>query len=175
MLGWRIWRLRGDSLQSWTVRHPWGVGENRARCLARWHCPFSPGPGCHCGLWAVFHLEGCLRRGHADSSERACVFGLVRAWGELAIHGTEGFRAEKATVACVFTDRIWDRSLPSYPRQQFSFRHWLRSSSLRFDAPRAGSSRLTQLSAVASRYGVPVASLRDALDNGLLSELGVQA
>jgi hypothetical protein len=31
----------------------------------------------------------------------------MRGWGEVAIHGSEGFRAERAVVACLFVDWPW--------------------------------------------------------------------
>ena len=54
---------------------------------------------------------------------------------------------------------------------------WLRRFRRRFlqlAAPETDPSRLTQLQAAAARYGVPLVSLRHAVDYGLLQELGTE-
>ncbi len=94
--------------------------------------------------------------------------GLIRAWGEVAIHGAEGFRAEKATVACLFTDWIWD--MPLLPESRWLLGHFAELFGFELDP-----SRRSQLEAAGSRYGVPLLSLRNASQCGLLDELGIEA
>jgi hypothetical protein len=176
LLGWRIWRLRRGSLDSWGVDYSWQEGENRACCLAlEWRrCQASPGRDCQCGFWGLFRPLELIQRARHDHRDRTSVVGLIRAWGEIAIHGSEGFRAEKAAVVCLFTDGVRDkpllpesRWLPSWPRLQRDFTELFGSE--------VDPSRRNQLETAGLRYGVPLLSLRDALQCGLLDELGIEA
>jgi hypothetical protein len=81
------------------------------------------------------------------------VLGLVRGWGEVAIHGHEGFRAERASVVMLFSDLVGPRSLTP-------MRWW-------------HGRRARVLRDAAGRYGVPVLPLRTALDHRVLEELGL--
>jgi hypothetical protein len=173
-LGWRLWRVRGGVLRSWAVDYAWEVGENRASCFAPWRdCPSSPGRRCRCGFWALYSPHDCLRRARDDPNERVSVLGLVRAWGEVAIHGQEGFRAERASVACLFTDWPWDEPMLMDIRGATWMRRFRRRF-LQLAAPETDPSRLSQLQAAAARYAVPLVSLRHAVDYGLLQELGTE-
>src|SRR5919198_1555586 len=134
LLGWRLWRVRGPRLESWAASCAWDTTDNAARCLAPVRrCSRSPGRGCRCGFWGLFSPLRCLDRARAERTERSSVLGLIRAWGEVAVHGQEGFRAEHASVVCLFTDWVWE---------------------------------------AATAYGVPLLSLKDALQVGMLEELG---
>lgn len=176
LLGWRIWRLRGDVLRSWAANYGWEPGENRARCLAtlRTPCTSPPGRECECGFWGLFRPLMSLERARSDRGERSSVLGLIHAWGELAIHGQEGFRAERATVACLFTDWVWE---PLARATDAELTEWgrLRQRFRRLFVPEVDPTRLSRLSAAASRYGVPLLSLSDAESCGLLEELGIES
>jgi hypothetical protein len=176
LIGWRIWRLRSDVLRSWAATYSWSPGENRARCLAtlRRPCASSPGRECECGIWGLFRPLMSLERARSDGGEHASVVGLIRAWGELAIHGQEGFRAEKAAVACLFTDWVWEpvsQVQGGEPPDDGRLRRWFR----RLFVPEVDPTRLPRLEAAAARYGVPLLSLGDAIETGLLEEFGVEA
>src|SRR5215831_6272758 len=118
VLGWRIWNLRGGRLESWAVDYCWEPGENLAACLAphRRACRSSPGLHCQCGFWAVWTPGQCLARACAAAEPPWHVMGLVVGWGTVALHGREGFRAERAALRCLFTDRPWSAAaLPGTP------------------------------------------------------------
>jgi hypothetical protein len=104
--------------------------------------------------------------------------GLIAAWGTVALHGREGFRAERAALRCLFTDRPWSASMPAGPSRGLV--GWWRRTvarTARGEAPDRVVPRepghLGELEAVAARYAVPLASLGGAAGLGLLSELGV--
>jgi len=104
--------------------------------------------------------------------------GLVVGWGTVALHGREGFRAERAALRCLFTDRPW--SVAAGPGGPSRLAGWWRRAIGRSapaepperEAPR-DTGHLDELEAVAAHYAVPLASLRGAAGLGLLSELGV--
>jgi hypothetical protein len=104
--------------------------------------------------------------------------GLVAGWGTVALHGREGFRAERAALRCLFTDRPWSSSTaPGAPGRLVG---WWRRTIGRTAPPeppereaRREPRHLDELEAVAASYGVPLVSLRGAATLGLLSELGV--
>ena len=180
VLGWRIWNLRGGRLESWAVDYCWEPGENLATCLAphRRACTSSPGLHCQCGFWAVWTPGQCLSRACAAAEPPWHVMGLVAGWGTVAVHGREGFRAERAALRCLFTDRPWSTSTGArYPGGLLG---WWRRTIGRTAPPEPPdrivpreAGPLDELEMVAARYGVPLASLRGAADLGLLSELGV--
>jgi hypothetical protein len=180
VLGWRIWNLRDRRLESWAVDYCWKPGENVAVCLAphRRACRTAPGMHCQCGFWAVWSPGQCLARACAASEPPWHVMGLVLGWGTVALHGREGFRAERAALSCLFTDRPWSAVVA--PRSPGRLAGWWRRTTGRTAPvetaerakPRAAS-HLDELEAVAAHYAVPLTSLSAAAGLGLLSELGV--
>lgn len=180
VLGWRIWNLRGGRLESWAVDYCWEPGENLATCLAphRRACSSSPGQHCQCGFWAVWAPGQCLARACAAAEPPWHVMGLIAGWGTVALHGREGFRAEKAALRCLFMDRPW--SGPGTAGGTGRLAGWWRRTLGRTmpletpdREPRREPGYLDELEAVAARYGVPLVSLQAAASFGLLSELGV--
>ena len=160
--GWRIWLLSGGTLVSWAMRYRWSPGPNTASCLStdlERGNHSSPGKTCRCGFWGLFDPADCAALLKKAGFVDGIALGLVHAWGEVAIHGKEGFRAEHASVACLFNDRFMDgmpRWIARLDQRQWTLRAW----------------RLRQAS---ERYGVPLLSLRDANSSGLLDEFGVTA
>lgn len=175
LLGWRLWRLRPEGLRSWAATSYWMPGANSATCLATEPCPRSPGPACKCGYWALFSPAHCLEHARRDSREGMTVLGLVQAWGDVALHGEEGFRAAGAAVVALFTDWVWDAE--AEPRS--AAQRWWRQLVQAFGAGRPGQrtspdpERGQLVMSTARRYGVPVLSLQDALGSGFLAEVGV--
>src|SRR5262245_40650270 len=108
VLGWRIWKVRGERLASWAVDYCWEPGENRAVCLApgRPACAAPPGRRCQCGFWALWSPQQSLARAAGAFEPPWQVMGLIAGWGTVALHDREGFRAECATVRCLFTDGL---------------------------------------------------------------------
>lgn len=171
LVGWRLWKVREHELCSWAANHVWQPGENRAVCLADrlYRCPEAPGTSCRCGFWALYSPVAAIRLASETPAARA-VIGLIEAFGTVALHGREGFRAEMARVTCLFTDeiamapaeRLW-RSL----RRRFN----RRSTG---DLGEAMQRRTDSLKPVAGRYAVPLISLESAISLGVLGEMGVQ-
>ncbi len=176
LLGWRLWRLRDGQLESWAAGTVWEPGDNTARCLSTvFRCPSSPGRGCRCGFWGLFGLLDCVRHARRQRRERLAVMGLIRAWGEIALHGQEGFRAERAAVACLVTDWPWETPSVPPPGEGLAQRWggaWQRLRA-RLPAPRPDHRRPALLEKAAATYGVPLVSLEEALHVGLLAELGL--
>lgn len=170
LVGWRLWRVRQGELRSWAIEHVWEPGENKAVCLANrlYRCPEAPGRSCRCGFWALYSPLTAIRL--ASATPAACVvIGLVGAFGTVAVHGGEGFRAEMARVSCLFTDEI---ALVPVERLWRSLRRRIhRAAHTSSNDPIL--SRIGALKPVASRYGVPLVSLQSAVSLGLLGELGV--
>ncbi len=169
-VGWRLWKVREDELCSWAVDYVWQPGENKAVCLADrlFRCPEAPGTSCRCGFWALYSPVAAIRLASGTPAARA-VIGLVVAFGNVAVHGREGFRSEMAKVACLFTDEI---ALAPVERL---WRRLRRSLNRRSDAGLSdGNQKPHTLKPVADRYGVPLISLQSAISVGLLPELGVQ-
>lgn len=132
----------------------------------------SPGHGCSCGFWALWDLGCCVAKARREAREGVePVIGLMSGWGEIAIHGDEGFRAEHAAILCLFSDSVWDdRFDPILPRPR------LLARLLRWHRPvAAGPPPVPALRAVASRYAVPLVPVAQARRSGLLSEFGVTA
>jgi hypothetical protein len=175
ILGWRLWRVREQALESWAASWTWEPGPNEAHCLAPVRrCDRPPGRGCLCGYWGLFSPLRALERARAERTERASVLGLVRGWGDTAVHGVEGFRAERASVACLFSDWVWDAAEMPCPDQGLERAVWLLKRRLGY-LPRPAPphpSRLRDLEAAASHYEVPLLRLEDALHMHLLEELG---
>jgi hypothetical protein len=173
MIGWRIWRLGTDDgvLRSCVVAGEWSPGINAASCLAGRPCDRTPGPGCRCGFWATKELAECLARARGDRTEYRWAMGLVYGWGEVAVHGAEGFRAEKAAIACLFTDWPWGGIGGSrLPLWIWRLRECVNIPSVPI---RPHPQRLAGLRMAAEHYGVPLLSLSQALGSGLLEEFGL--
>lgn len=176
VLGWRVWRLRGHSLASWGTTYVWHPNANFARCLNPNNpCPASPGRGCRCGFWAVFTPRHCISRVCEDYSERAPVLGLIRAWGEVALHGPEGFRAEYAAPVCLFSDWPGGAHRPAELPGRLAQLWQACKRFIADDHPLAAA--LPDLEGkirdAAGDYGIPVLSLADACRLGALQEMGI--
>jgi hypothetical protein len=179
LVGWRVWWLHEGRLLSWNLNYVWPAGQVEAQCQAgRLLDPplpprhTAPGEGCGCGIWALWRLSACLNKARGERLLMAPgyfpVIGIISAWGEVALHGDEGFRAQFARVTCLLSEPIWDTAFDRY-------------SSIGSRATRllgrllpGPGRRPGVLAQAATRYGVPVVSLQRALDIGLLSELGAQ-
>jgi hypothetical protein len=98
--------------------------------------------------------------------------GLISGWGSVAVHGREGFRAELASVVCLFSDRIWIARWGS-PMERLLKAIGMRSRSRSSDLSDQSLARRAGLEGVADRYAVPVVSLADAVEIGMLGEFGV--
>jgi hypothetical protein len=178
VLGWRVWRVDDDRLQSWAVHHYWEPGTNTATCRGgAILCSTSPGRRCQCGFWALWSPLQCLSMASSPIEPPWYAIGLIAAWGEVALHGREGFRAERASVRCLFTD--WAGAVPVPRPATGHIGRWVErlrdSGHRRFPllAHHPDPGRLGTLRRVASRYSVPLVPMRTALDSGLLSEWAV--
>lgn len=174
LLGWRLWRLRPEGLRSWAARSCWRPGPNHATCLSNSPCPRSPGSGCRCGYWALFSVTRCVEHARIDPHEQLTVFGLIQGWGEVALHGEEGFRAADAAVVALFTDWVWGAGSKPGDARGWWWRLLHPGEALwsRSRTP-PDPSREHLLTEVARTYAVPLLPLADALGSGFLAELGV--
>ncbi len=178
LFGWRLWRLRDAHLESWAASYTWVPGDNVAHCLAPLlRCSQTPGRGCRCGFWGLFSLINCLKRARAERTERSSVLGLIRAWGDVALHGQEGFRAQHASIACLFTDWAWDVPSLPVPERGLPGWWWRIQRALRYVSPPLPPDpwRKAMLGDAAATYGVPLLSLEDGLRVGFLEELGIES
>jgi len=177
VLGWRLWRLRGECLQSWGVDYVWEPGPNRAMCIGGGRaCVPPPGKHCQCGFWALWSPLHCLARAQEAVEPPWHVLGLISGWGCVALHGTEGFRAEHASVVSLFTD--WAGRVPVPALAERRLERWLRGAlapplSPRWQGKVEGPGRLPALWSAARRYGVPLISLQGALGLRVLGEWGI--
>lgn len=161
LVGWRLWRISEDRLYSWVTDHVWQPGENVARCLVTGaaRCEHAPGAGCHCGFWALHSPIRCLRTQRVRADHHGpfisghAVLGLTASWGEVALHGSEGFRSQMARPLLLFSDQV----RPSW----LSLLRWRRHSW------RAALKRTADV------YGIPLVSLEGAIRGGVLQELGL--
>lgn len=172
VVGWRLWYVRDGRLHSWNVDYFWQKGPNKAECRrdVGTGCPDPPGKRCQCGLWGVWKLSDALNRVLASTSEDNLIVGVISGWGDVALHGGEGFRSEYAKVRCLFTDRPW-LSDPSYiPLKKRSFLSALFGRSQAPPAPPTES----ELGRVAEYYRVPLLSIARAADLGFLGEIGME-
>jgi hypothetical protein len=204
VVGWRVWRLDPTraELRSSIRNHGWLPGVNEATCpgsalieagaVGHLPCARAPGPGCSCGLWALWDLGLLVARERsydflAGRLSRNRVVGLISGWGLVALHGSEGFRCERARVLALFSDWVWDKSVDSLLDRpgrwwlqawRFTLSPW-RSGFGRVQRPdlwtRDGrnASRRQVLSETAESYGVPLLTLQGALRLGVLAELGL--
>jgi hypothetical protein len=97
------------------------------------------------------------------------VVGLIAGWGTIAIHGDEGFRAQRAQILCLLADSVWDKSMDSLCGRQ----SWWLASGRRLGLVAGRRSTPSALRRAASDYAVPVLPLADAVRSGLLAELGL--
>lgn len=177
LVGWRVWRLRGRELASWATPYVWRPNANAAVCLKPSNaCAAAPGQGCKCGFWALYSAELCFSRARQDHGERARVVGLVRAWGEIALHEKEGFRAQYAAPVCLFTDWICGSSNSLRPQARLA--HWWQAFAGvvadESQAPGPLPDLERRVRQAADHYGIPALSLTDAVRVGALHELGVE-
>lgn len=176
LLGWRAWRLRGGRLASWATSYVWSPNENVARCLDPNNpCVAVPGRGCRCGFWALFSPRHCISRVCEDHGERSPVLGLVRAWGEVALHGGEGFRAQYAAPVCLFTDWLWDTRPEPAGRLAQLWQGCKRFVAGDRDVVDPVPDLEGEIRHAADDYGIPALSLADACRAGALQEMGVDA
>lgn len=175
-MGWRVWRLRGRQLASWATTYVWRPNTNVATCLKpSGACEAPPGHGCKCGFWGLYSRALCFSRAREDRGERAPVVGLVRVWGEIALHEGEGFRAQYAAPVCLFTDWPWGSSSSLRPERGL-VRWWQAFTGMVIDESRAArpSPELEgRIRDAAGEYGIPALSLADAVHVGALQEMGV--
>jgi hypothetical protein len=103
--------------------------------------------------------------------------GLMRGWGAVALHGREGFRAEHATVVCLFSD--WPFVPGRIRLGEAKVSRWQRALALfggdRGPSPSQQTERQEALRAAAGAYGVPLLSIAGSLRLGVLEELGVDS
>jgi hypothetical protein len=103
VVGWRVWVIGEDRV----LRSPivgscrWDTAVMVAECQRADHTP--PGRDCSCGFWATRWTprvwEDVQRAPHMD---QAHVLGLVQLWGEVAVHGYEGWRASHARILALW-------------------------------------------------------------------------
>lgn len=160
------------------MEHFWEPGENCARCRVPYTrpCEVSPGKHCQCGFWALWSPLQCIAKAREPGRRAWNAIGLISAWGTVALHGDEGFRAEHASVLCLFTDWAWSVPLPDPKRGRLPA--WWHDVLCRWCSPSPGNidpppGRPLVLERAASWYGVPLVSLKAALELGLLAEWGV--
>jgi hypothetical protein len=127
-----------------------------------------------CGYWGLFSPLRALERGRAVRTEDASVLGLMRGWGEAAVHGLEGFRVQRAQVVCLFRDWVWDAPQMPCPAAGLGRAFWITKRRLHLLPARVPShpARTRMLEEIASRYEVPLVSLEDAVHVNALTELG---
>jgi hypothetical protein len=101
--------------------------------------------------------------------------GLVAGWGSVAVHGGEGFRAERARALCLFSDWPWDgrmRMLTASAAAKWLMRHvgpLHQTLVARHDQP----ARRVALAGIAAQFGEPLLPMEEALHRGVLAEMGV--
>jgi hypothetical protein len=141
-------------------------------------CAAPPGKDCQCGFWALWSPLQCLAKAKEAVEEPPWhVLGLISGWGTVALHGTEGFRAERASVICLFTDWAGSGSVPSATDRRLQ--RWSRRVfDRRFSQHgRAGAEpdpdRLRALQGAARWHAVPLVSLQGALGLRVLGEWGI--
>jgi hypothetical protein len=157
VIGWRVWVLANNCLCSIAKNAFWRPGENQAECFVG-HERDIPVPSCHCGFWALHNPVAAMRLAadvesgsrvslavKAVDPHRIVAVGLIHGYGAIAMHGSEGYRAGLASVACIFSD-----------------------------APHPLSTEPLEVRrTVADEYGVPCITLDAAISIGFLYEMGV--
>ncbi len=182
-VGWRLWRMEEGRLRAWVVDSVWEPGNNEARCLApptvRWylspslfaHADHPPGHGCRCGFWALWDLSRAVTKARREArDEFSTVIGLMAGWGTVAIHGSEGFRAQRARVVLLLRDSVWSRDLDGFIwwplRGLYAWAHGHGQN----EREREREAMLRQ---TAEAYGIYQLPLVEAVRSGVLGELGV--
>jgi hypothetical protein len=104
------------------------------------------------------------------------VLGLIAGWGTVALHGREGFRAQNASVVCLFTDWAWRTRVPNLAEGWLE--RWLGRADVRLFNRRSGPrvedpDRTLALRSAAQRYEIPLVSLQGALELRVLGEWGI--
>jgi hypothetical protein len=176
VLGWRVWWLKGERLKSWAMDYVWERGSNHASCMKApdLRCSHPPGYACACGFWGLWGPTACAQRARSDPARGSAVLGLVSGWGTVALHGSEGFRAESASIVCVFVDEL-ERRRPWKPMAGLlaGLRARHDSEPARGDVEAETGRRSATVRRAAQWYGVPAMSMSVALRFGLLTEMGV--
>jgi hypothetical protein len=185
VVGWRVWRVDPASgkLRSVVADNSWGPGVNESICLGgatgltvsattTERCPQPPGAGCTCGFYGLWDLGLLLTRErwtdiYAGQKTTHRAFGLISGSGVVALHGSEGFRSQRARIVALFTNQPWERDLDSLLERSS------RWGSLSFGFGQRLRARRLSLSATAELYGVPLLTLSEALALGVLLELGL--
>lgn len=174
-VGWRIWRVRDGGLRSLRVNYLWQAGVNHAECFKEplAACTESPGKLCRCGFWALNTPSACAFMAFEAPHLHPLAMGLVAGWGQVAVHGREGFRSERARLLCLFEDVIAEPFAP--PRSRIG--QWLHS--MFWSAPLVRRLKPSPpdpdgLSKVATDYGVPLMALAESARCGVLAEFGVK-
>ena len=97
VVGWRVWRVVGDSLRAAVWATEWPPQERfEADCLDLRPAPHaSPHRGCECGVYAFKRREDAelLAREKVDNDVLA--LGRVSLWGRV-IETERGFRGQRA-------------------------------------------------------------------------------
>lgn len=97
LLGFRLWRLRDDSLQSPYSNQRWTSADLRATCPVDDHEPTDiPSQRCSCGIYAYY--DPCPRM--SSGGTRDLVGGVVILWGRIEVHAT-GMRAACARIVAL--------------------------------------------------------------------------
>jgi hypothetical protein len=97
IVGYRQWRLVGDSLASLFNNTRWQRVQLTAHCDGGDHHPECvPHHLCSCGIYAYY--DPCPRT--ASAVTRDLVAGAVVLWGHVELHGT-GLRAEYAQIVAL--------------------------------------------------------------------------
>jgi hypothetical protein len=106
-------------------------------------------------------------RERAVSAGAIPVMGLIAGWGTVAVHGEEGFRAQRTAILCLFSDSIWESWLDPLASRRSIW--WYRSwKQLTLEGWSRGSADALQR--LALEYGVPMVRLGEAVQSGLLAE-----
>jgi len=97
IIGYRQWRLVGDTLTSLFNDTRWDRVSLSALCPGGDHHPeVVPDHACSCGIYAYY--DPCPRT--ASAVTRELVAGAVVMWGRVELHGT-GLRAEHAEIVAL--------------------------------------------------------------------------
>jgi hypothetical protein len=97
ILGFRQWRLCGDSLLSAHCAEPWPSATLTARCLHGRHPGVpAPVPECCCGIYAWYRRTP--RMASAGTADMVC--GAIVMWGRVELHPI-GMRGQYAQIVAL--------------------------------------------------------------------------